>query len=62
MTGDNLKLPEGEKLEKPRKKSQKYNQINETKDQVQDVKHQWVTSSCPGQLESEFLFNVVDME
>ena len=39
MTGDNLKLPESEKLERPRKKSQKYNQINETKDQVQDVKH-----------------------
>ena len=39
MTGDNLKLPESEKLERPRKKSQKYTQINDTKDQVQDVKH-----------------------
>ena len=62
MTRDNLKLPESEKPERLRKKSQCYNQVNGTKDQVQGGKYQWVTSSCSGELESEFVFKVVDME
>lgn len=62
MTRDNLKLPGSEKRERLRKKSQGYNQVNGTKDQVQGGKYQWVTSSCPGELESEFVFKVVHME
>lgn len=51
MAGDNLKLPGREEAERLKTESHGCNQVNGTKDQVQDVKPQRLTGSCPRGLE-----------
>lgn len=52
MAGANLKLPGSKESERPRRESWDYNQVNGIKDQIQDKKHERVTNSYPGGLQS----------